>query len=133
MPEQPGGAMWARVVPVEGTVLYLRARMSWHYEPHIHEDYSIGACSEGLEVIRYRGTAHYAGPGSVVILEPGEPHTGGPADMSPFAYRAMYPAGALFRRRCTATAYKTQVHGKDEARYRVRRNGTAGRGRRGGV
>lgn len=81
--------MWARVVPVEGTVLdLLRIRMSWHYAPHIHEDYSIGACSEGLEVIRYRGTAHYAGPGSVVILEPG---------------------------------------------YRVRRNGTAGRGRRGGV
>src|ERR1700747_3491805 len=98
MPEQPGGAIWARVVPVEGTVLdLLRVRMSWHYAPHIHEDYSIGACSEDLEVIRYRGTAHYAGPGSVVILEPGEPHTGGPADMSPFAYRAMYPAGALFR------------------------------------
>jgi AraC-like DNA-binding protein len=46
-------------------------------------------------VIRYRGTLHYAGPGSVVVLEPGEAHTGAPADLPDFTYRVMYPAAAL--------------------------------------
>jgi AraC-like DNA-binding protein len=46
-------------------------------------------------VIRYRGTLHYAGPGSVVVLEPGEAHTGGPADPPDFTYRVMYPAARL--------------------------------------
>src|SRR6185437_15278784 len=47
------------------------------------------------EVIRYRGALHYAGPGSVVVLEPGEAHTGGPADPPDFTYRVMYPAAGL--------------------------------------
>jgi AraC-like DNA-binding protein len=46
-------------------------------------------------VIRYRGALHYAGPGSVVVLEPGEAHTGGPADPPDFTYRVMYPAAGL--------------------------------------
>ena len=103
--------MWARVVPVEGTVLdLLRVRMSWHYAPHIHEDYPIGACSEGVEVIRYRGTAHYSGPGSVVILEPGEPHIGGTPLRS--------------RHRCAAGTRLVTASGETKRR---------GRGRRGGV
>ena len=55
-------------------------------------EYAVGACTAGREVIRYRGTLHYAGPGSVVVLEPGEAHTGGPADPPDFTYRVMYPA-----------------------------------------
>jgi AraC-like DNA-binding protein len=58
----------------------------------VHEEYAVGACTAGREVIRYRGELHYAGPGSVVVLEPGEAHTGGPADPPDFTYRVMYPA-----------------------------------------
>jgi AraC-like DNA-binding protein len=96
-PDDPR-TVWTRVTPARGRILdLLRARMGWHYAPHVHEDFAVGACTEGTEVIRYRGTLHYAGPGSVVILEPGEPHTGGPAGTSPFAYRAMYPVADLLR------------------------------------
>jgi AraC-like DNA-binding protein len=52
-------------------------------------------CTAGREVIRYRGTLHHAGPGSVVVLEPGEAHTGAPADPPSFTYRVMYPAAGL--------------------------------------
>jgi len=65
------------------------------YAPHVHEEYAVGACTAGREVIRYRGELHYAGPGSVVVLEPGEAHTGGPADPPDFTYRVMYPAAGL--------------------------------------
>ena len=97
MPAQgQGRAVWTRVSSAEGQVLdLLHARVAGHYAPHMHEEFAIGACTEGTEVIRYRGVLHYAGPGSVVILEPGEPHTGGPAGVRGFVYRVMYPAAEL--------------------------------------
>ncbi len=89
-------AVWRRVSPAPGLVLdLLHARMTEPYAPHVHEVFSVGACTEGREVISYRGELHYATPGSVVILEPDEPHTGGPAEPPSFVYRAMYPAAEL--------------------------------------
>jgi AraC-like DNA-binding protein len=94
-PEE-GWAVWARVTPVPGHVLdLLHARMVEPFAPHVHDGFSIGVCIEGLEMIRYRGGRHYAAPGSVVILPPGEAHTGGPSDGTNFVYRVMYPAAEL--------------------------------------
>jgi AraC-like DNA-binding protein len=94
-PDQ-GWAVWARVSPAPGHVLdLLHARMAEPFAPHVHDGFSIGACVEGLEMIRYRGRRHYAAPGSVVILEPGEAHTGGPSGGANFVYRVMYPAAEL--------------------------------------
>jgi len=88
-------AVWHRVSPAAGQVLdLLHARMAEPYAPHLHGEFSIGACTDGVEVIRYRTGRHYAGPGSVVILGPDEPHTGGP-DGGDFTYRVMYPAAEL--------------------------------------
>jgi len=89
-------AEWTRVTDVGRCPLDLmQARMARrHYAPHLHEEFSIGVCTTGVEVIRYRGGLHRAGPGSVVILPPGEPHTGGP-DAGGFAYRVMYPRTEL--------------------------------------
>ena len=94
-PDQ-GWAVWARVSPVPGQVLdLLHARMAEPFAPHVHDGFSIGVCLEGLEMIRYRGRRHYAAPGSVVILPPGEAHTGGPSDGTNFVYRVMYPTAEL--------------------------------------
>lgn len=74
----------------------LDARFVEHrFAPHAHEEFSIGVCSEGVEVLDYRGSKWYSSPGTVVILEPDEPHTGYSAVPEGFAYRAMYPASAL--------------------------------------
>jgi AraC-like DNA-binding protein len=97
-PAAPGArAVWRRVSPVPGQVLdLLHARVAEPYAPHLHEEFAVGACTDGVEVIRYRGGLHYAGPGSVVILEPGDPHTGAPADPAEgFVYRVMYPTADL--------------------------------------
>jgi hypothetical protein len=91
-----GWAVWARVSPAPGQVLdLLHARMAEPFAPHVHDGFSIGACIEGLEMIRYRDRRHYAAPGSVVILPPGEAHTGGPSDGANFVYRVMYPTVEL--------------------------------------
>jgi AraC-like DNA-binding protein len=66
-----------------------------HYAPHTHDEFAVGVCTGGREVIHYRGAAHVAGPGSIVVLEPGEPHTGGPAVEEGFAYRVVYPGSSL--------------------------------------
>jgi AraC-like DNA-binding protein len=90
-----GQAVWRRACPAGQALDLLHARVAEPYAPHVHEEYAVGACTAGREVIRYRGTLHYAGPGSVVVLEPGEAHTGGPADPPDFTYRVMYPATGL--------------------------------------
>jgi AraC-like DNA-binding protein len=93
---EPSWAVWARVSPAPGQVLdLLHARMVEPFAPHVHDGFSIGVCLEGLEMIRYRGRRHYAAPGSVVILPPGEAHTGGPSGGANFVYRVMYPSVEL--------------------------------------
>jgi len=90
-----GQAVWRRVCAAGQALDLLHARVTEPFAPHVHEEFAVGACTAGREVIRYRGTLHYAGPGSVVVLEPGEAHTGGPADPPGFVYRVMYPAAGL--------------------------------------
>lgn len=66
------------------------------YAPHAHDEYTIGVTTGGCEVIDYRGGLIRSGPGSIVVLAPGEMHTGGPADTADgYAYRALYADTSL--------------------------------------
>lgn len=70
----------------------LTARFDHHrYAPHTHEEFSIGICVQGASCIDYRGGALTVGEGSIVVLAPGEVHTGESA-FGTYAYRALYPA-----------------------------------------
>lgn len=74
----------------------LTARFDRHvYASHTHEEFSIGICVGGSEVIDYRGDHLRPGPGSIVVLAPGEMHTGRPAASDGYAYRALYPDPSL--------------------------------------
>jgi AraC-like DNA-binding protein len=84
-------AVWTSVSGAYGRLDLLSARFRCHrYAPHTHEEYAVGVCVDGVESIRYRRATHHAVPGEVVVLEPGEAHTGGPATASGFAYRCFY-------------------------------------------
>ncbi|WNM34792.1 AraC family transcriptional regulator [Streptomyces sp. Li-HN-5-11] len=66
------------------------------YAPHAHDEYTIGVTTGGCEVIDYRGGLIRSGPGSLVVLAPGEMHTGGPAGTSGgYSYRALYAESSL--------------------------------------
>jgi AraC-like DNA-binding protein len=66
------------------------------YAPHAHEEYTVGVCVGGSEVIDYRGGHIRTGPGTIVVLEPGEMHTGGPGTPTDgYAYRALYAESSL--------------------------------------
>jgi AraC-like DNA-binding protein len=74
----------------------LTARFNRHeYAPHAHDEFTVGVTVGGLETIAYRGGRIVSGPGSIVVLEPGETHTGGPAAPDGYSYRALYAAPAL--------------------------------------
>ncbi|MEU0965097.1 AraC family transcriptional regulator [Streptomyces sp. NPDC005917] len=75
----------------------LTARFDKHvYAPHAHAEFTIGVCVGGSEVIAYRGGHIRTGPGSIVVLAPGEMHTGGPATATDgYAYRALYADPSL--------------------------------------
>ncbi|MER6132102.1 AraC family transcriptional regulator [Streptomyces sp. NPDC001815] len=69
----------------------LTARFDRHrYAPHAHDEFTIGVCVGGAEVIDYRGGRIRPGLGSIVVLGPGEVHTGAPAADDGYAYRALY-------------------------------------------
>ncbi|MFE9447909.1 AraC family transcriptional regulator [Streptomyces sp. NPDC006739] len=92
-------ALWTRARMGRcGPPLYLlTARFDQHvYAPHAHEEFTIGVCVGGSEVIDYRGGHIRTGPGAIVVLAPGEVHTGGPATATDgYAYRALYAEAAL--------------------------------------
>ncbi|MGP4023054.1 AraC family transcriptional regulator [Actinomadura sp. 3N407] len=98
--------LWTRVNGIQGTSLdLLTARIGRrHYAPHIHDEYAIGVTVDGLETMRYRGEKIYSGAGSVVVIEPGEAHTGGPARPEGFAYLCFYPDAELLGAATTADA-----------------------------
>ncbi|MDX3243930.1 AraC family transcriptional regulator [Streptomyces sp. ME18-1-4] len=75
----------------------LTARFERHvYAPHAHEELNVGVCVGGSEVIDYRGGRLRLGPGSIVVLAPGEMHTGGPGTPDGgYAYRALYAPVSL--------------------------------------
>ncbi|GAA2522739.1 MULTISPECIES: AraC family transcriptional regulator [Streptomyces] len=91
-------ARWTRARLGRGgpAVDLLTARFDRHeYAPHAHDEFTVGVTVGGLEVIAYRGGRIHSGPGSIVVLEPGEMHTGGPAAPDGYAYRALYADPAL--------------------------------------
>ncbi|KUN05046.1 AraC family transcriptional regulator [Streptomyces yokosukanensis] len=92
-------ALWTRArLGHEGPPLdLLTADFRRHtYAPHAHDEYTIGVCVGGSEVIDYRGGHIRTGPGTIVVLDPGEMHTGGPGNPTDgYAYRALYADPSL--------------------------------------
>lgn len=88
---------WTRACLGPGRSLdLLTARFEDHrFAPHTHEEFTIGLCIAGAETIDYRGGRLNVGVGSIVVLDPGEVHTGGPPETGEYAYLALYPATLL--------------------------------------
>lgn len=84
-------------VPEPLDVLHARY-VTHHFAPHAHETYALGVCLEGAVATRHRGMRHVAGPGEVMLLNPGELHTGEPAHPDGWTHVMCYPSVALIRR-----------------------------------
>lgn len=73
-----------------GIELY-RAHIVRHaFEPHVHDGFGLGAIESGVERFRYRGADYLAPPGSLVLMNPDELHTGRAETESGWRYRMVY-------------------------------------------
>jgi AraC-like DNA-binding protein len=64
--------------------------MRHHYGRHWHNAYAIGVIESGVGGNRCRGTDYYNRAGSIVVMNPGETHTGYAAGPNPLSYRMFY-------------------------------------------
>ena len=71
----------------------LTARYVHHrFTPHVHDTFVIALIEEGCERFRCRRTEGVASAGSLIVIPPGEVHTGQSGGEWGWAYRALYPA-----------------------------------------
>jgi len=83
-------AEFRRAAGHDGVELY-RAHIVHHqFAPHIHDGYGLGVIEAGQERFDYRGREHLAPAGAIVLMQPGELHTGGPASPQGWRYRMLY-------------------------------------------
>lgn len=91
--------------PALGNLELLRATYITHsFSPHTHEGFAIGVIVEGAEAFSYQGSVHVAPAGSIVVVNPGEVHTGHAALESGWSYRMLYPDAALLQQTASEVA-----------------------------
>lgn len=61
------------------------------YPRHSHDYYVIAVVDSGIQSFSLRSTKHITPVDGIILLNPGEVHTGEPADDKGFVYRAIYP------------------------------------------
>lgn len=91
-------AVFRRPVHADGVELY-RAHIVHHrFAPHAHDGYGLGVIEAGAEQFRYAGQEHHAAAGALVLMQPGELHTGGAAGPQGWRYRMLYLDEAVLAR-----------------------------------
>ena len=65
------------------------------YPRHSHDYYVISLIERGRQSFSHQGTKHRTPPGGLILINPGEVHTGEAADPQGFELRALYPSTAL--------------------------------------
>jgi AraC-like DNA-binding protein len=84
--------------PALGNFELLHATYVTHtFARHIHEGFVVGVIEQGAEEFAYRHNHYQARAGQVVLINPGEPHTGQAATAAGWTYRTMYPDVALLQ------------------------------------
>jgi len=61
------------------------------YPRHSHDYYVISLIQEGRQSFTHKGTKYTTPQGGVILINPGEVHTGEPADSKGFELRSIYP------------------------------------------
>lgn len=94
--------------PELGELELLRASYRTHtFARHTHDGYAIGVIERGAETFEYRRQWFVAPAGSVVVINPGEVHTGQAASAAGWSYRMLYPDTALLQGAASALAGRT--------------------------
>jgi AraC-like DNA-binding protein len=67
------------------------------FAPHVHDGFAIALVEHGATSFWCRGASHRAYAGELIVIPPGEVHTGGPFGAEGWHYRVAYPSASLMR------------------------------------
>jgi hypothetical protein len=88
----------------------LRATYVTHsFSRHTHEGYAIGVIDAGVEEFTYQGATHRAIADSIVIVHPGEVHTGRAGTAEGWQYRMLYPEVKLLQQAIAELQESTEM------------------------
>ncbi|MEL6524340.1 MAG: AraC family transcriptional regulator [Chloroflexota bacterium] len=98
-------------LPHFGDMELLRATYVTHRFPlHFHEEYVVGIIERNGYEFHYEGSKQQIKHGEIVLINPGEIHSGYPTDDAGWSYRTFYPGITLMRqiaREITGTEWTT--------------------------
>ena len=92
MSSSPALTLWAAPGHAQPVERLAAARVRQRFPAHMHDTFAIGVVEQGSSVTRYRGGMDVHAPGGVIVIEPGEMHTGEPCDAEGWTYRMLYPS-----------------------------------------
>jgi hypothetical protein len=70
---------------------YVRRTFSWH----VHDGYVVAAVTSGVEAMGLPSGSERAGAGSVVLINPGTPHTACAGAEEGWSHRVLHPSPAV--------------------------------------
>lgn len=91
-------ATFWRAEQLDGLELLRATYITHAFARHAHETFAIGVIEEGLHSFWWRGATHLTPPGDIVVVNPGEVHTGQAARHTGYTYRMLYPPAGLLQR-----------------------------------
>lgn len=96
--------------PGRDAIELLRATYVTHtFGRHAHDGFAIGVIERGAERFHYRGAQHIAAAGSLVLIDPDEPHDGEATTSAGWSYRMLYPDAAVLSRAAAAISGRESV------------------------
>jgi len=79
-----------------GRLDLLQATYRTHYfPPHVHDTFVIELVEQGIDELTCASGLYHAHAGDIVLIHPGEVHTGRPVGSVPLSYQAIYPGPQL--------------------------------------
>jgi AraC-like DNA-binding protein len=106
---KPESVKYWRIPQLKGVDLLNASYVTQTFSKHMHEGYAVGVVESGALGFSYRGETLVAGPGSVNLVVPGEPHTGFSAAEEGWTYRMFYLDAALMEHVASQIADRKQT------------------------
>src|SRR5689334_14081972 len=88
--------LWS-VPHLNGLTLLRASFVTYAFKRHAHDYFVIGMIEAGVQKFSYQRDLFVTPPTGLIIINPGEAHTGEAAVSSGFRYRALYPEPETLR------------------------------------
>jgi len=88
--------IWS-VVPLHNLSLLRATFITYAFKRHMHDYFVIGMIEAGMQKFDMQHQHYITPPTGLIVINPGEPHTGEAAVPQGFGYRALYPEAEVLQ------------------------------------